>query len=102
MKEYELMTIFPQDEEKSKKGREAVTEILKANSAEIVKEDLFGDRKLPYVLVNKTDNTKLTAGRFVLFTIKLNPDKVASISKSFKITPHLLKHMFVALEEKVA
>lgn len=102
MKEYELMAIFPQDDEKSKKGRETVAEILKANSAEIVKEELFGDRKLPYTLINKTDNTKLNAGRFVLYTIKLNPDKVATIGKSFKITPHLLKHMFVALEEKVA
>lgn len=100
MKKYELMAIFPQDEEKSKEGRAAVVAALKENGAEIEKEDLYGDRTLPYVLIDKTDNSKLKAGRFILYTLKLNPDKVAPITKTFKITAHLLKHMFVSLEEK--
>lgn len=100
MQEYELMVIFPQDEEKSKKGHDSVVEVLKSNGAEVAKDELFGDRALPYICINKTDNTKLKAGRFYLFTLKLNPDRVNSISKTFQITPHLVKHMFVALDEE--
>lgn len=100
MKEYELMTIFPQDEEKSKQGREAVSKVLKENGAEIENEAVFADRNLPYVLIDRTDNSKLKAGRFVLYMVKVNPDKVSVIANTFKITAHLLKYMFVAVDEK--
>ena len=53
-----------------------------------------GDRDLTYEV------KKCTRGRFVLFTLKLNPDKIQEIDKSFKITANLLKYLFVKLEEK--
>ena len=61
---------------------------------EIEKEEPFGDRDLTYEV------KKCTRGRFVLFTLKLNPDKIQEIDKSFKITANLLKYLFVKLEEK--
>lgn len=94
------MTIFPQDEDKSKQGRDAVSKVLKENGAEIENESVFGDRNLPYMLIDRTDNSKLKTGRFVLYMVKVNPDKVSPIANTFKITPHLLKHMFVAVEQK--
>ena len=39
MKKYELMTIYPLDDEKSKKGAEDVRNTLASFSAEIEKED---------------------------------------------------------------
>lgn len=94
MRKYELMTIFPLDEEKSKKALEDVRKVLTDFGAEIEKEEPFGDRDLTYEV------KKSTRGRFVLFTLKLNPDKIQEIDKSFKITANLLKYLFVKLEEK--
>lgn len=93
MRKYELMTIFPLDEEKSSKSKAAVREVLTSFGAEIEKEELFGDRDLTYEIA------KQKRGRFILFTLKLNPDKISEIDKSFKITPDLLKYLFVKLEE---
>ena len=94
MRNYELMTIFPLDEEKSKKAAEDVRNVLKEFGAEIEKEEAFGDRDLTYEV------KKQKRGRFVSFTLKLNPDKIQSIDKSFKITQNLLKYLFVKIEEK--
>lgn len=94
MRKYELMTIFPLDEEKSKKANEDVRNVLKEFGAEIEKEEAFGDRDLTYEV------KKQNRGRFVLFTLKLNPDKIQEIDKSFKITQNLLKYLFVKIEEK--
>ena len=94
MRKYELMTIFPLDEEKSKKASEEVRSTLTSFGAEIEEEKLFGDRDLTYE-VNKEKR-----GRFVLFTLKLNPSKITEIDKAFKIQMNLLKYLFVKLEEK--
>ncbi len=94
MRKYELMTIFPLDEEKSKKATDEVRETLKSFGAEIEKEDLFGDRDLTYEV------KKQKKGRFILFTLKLNPSKITEIDKAFKIQSNLLKYLFVKLEEK--
>ena len=88
MRKYELMAIFPLDEEKAKKGAEDVKSVLTNFGAEIEKEDLFGDR-----------DAKQKKGRFVLFNLKLNPDKITEIDKMFKINMNLLKYQFVRLEE---
>ena len=94
MRKYELMTIFPLDEEKSKKAAEEVRSTLTSFGAEIEEEKLFGDRDLTYE-VNKEKR-----GRFVLFTLKLYPSKITEIDKAFKIQMNLLKYLFVKLEEK--
>ena len=43
---------------------------------------------------------KQKRGRFVLFTLKLNPGKITEIDRAFKIQANLLKYLFVKLEEK--
>ena len=110
MRKYELMTIFPLDEEKSSKGKEAVRNILTSFGAEIEKEELFGDRDPTVAFrrlttgAKKADDTyevaKQKRGRFFLFTLSLNPGKISEIDGAFKITPDLLKYLFVKLEEK--
>ena len=94
MRKYELMTTFPLDEEKSKKATEEVRNTLTQFGAEIEKEELFGDRDLTYEV------EKQKRGRFVLFTLKLNPGKITEIDRAFKIQANLLKYLFVKLEEK--
>ena len=94
MRKYELMTIFPLDEDKYKKGSDAVRAVLSQFGAEIEKEEPFGDRDLTYVV------KKQKRGRFVLFNIKVNPGKLAEIDTQFKLNPELIKYMFVQIEEK--
>ena len=94
MKKYELMTIFPLEEEKSKKGAEDVKGTLTKFGAEIEEEKQFGDRDLTYEI------KKQKRGRFVLYTMKLNPSKITEIDKEFKINMNLLKYQFVRIDEK--
>lgn len=94
MKKYELMTIYPLDDEKSKKGAEDVKNALTNFGAEITEEKHFGDRDLTYTI------NKQKKGRFYLYTMKLNPSKIVEIEKIFKINMNLLKYQFVRLDEK--
>ena len=93
MRKYELMTIFPLDEEKSKKAAEEVRSTLTSFGAEIEEEKVFGDRDLTYEI------KKQKKGHFVLFTLKLNPSKIAELDNTFKINVNLLKYQFVKLED---
>ena len=93
MKKYELMTIYPMDDEKSKKGAEDVKSTLSNYGAEVTEEKLYGERDLAYII------KKQRKGRFYLYTLNLNPGKVVEIEKEFKINQNLLKYQFVRLDE---
>ncbi len=93
MRKYELMTIFPLDEDRSKKGLEAVRQVLSQFGAEIAKEEPFGDRDLT------SEIKKQKKGRFVLMNVNVNPGKIAEISTQLKLNNDLLKYMFVLIEE---
>ncbi len=94
MKKYELMTIYPIDDEKSKKGADDLKSTLTKFGAEIEEEKPFGDRDLTYEI------QKQRKGRFILYTMKLNPGKITEIDKEFKINTNILKYQFVRLDEK--
>lgn len=94
MKKYELMTIYPMDEEKSKKGAEDVKSVLLNFGAEITDEKPFGDRDLTYEI------NRQKKGHFVLYTLKMNPSKITDVDASFKLNTNLLKYQFVKLDEK--
>lgn len=102
MNEYELIAIFPIDKEKAKVGQDSVKATLSTFGATISKEEPFGDRDLAYTLINKQDNQKEKRGHYLLFTLKVNPDKIADITNAFKITPNLLKYMFVKKQKSAA
>ena len=80
MRKYELMTIFPLEEEKSKVGLETLRADLASFGAEIEK--------------------KQKRGHFVLFTLKLNPAKIIELDGKFKFNNNLLKYLFVLIESK--
>ncbi|MCQ2588862.1 MAG: 30S ribosomal protein S6 [Treponema sp.] len=94
MKKYELMTIYPLEDEKSKKGAEEVKSTLAKFGAEIEAEKVFGDRDLTYEI------KKNRKGHFVLTTLKINPAKLVEVEKEFKINQNILKYQFVKLDEK--
>ena len=93
MRKYELMTIFPIEEEKYNAGLNTLRTTLGEFGVEIEKEELFGDRDLCYEV------KKQKRGRFVLLNIKANPAKIVDINRQFKLNPELLKCMFVKIDE---
>ncbi|MDR1955305.1 MAG: 30S ribosomal protein S6 [Treponema sp.] len=92
MRRYELTVIFPLEEDQHKAGREQVLADLVAHGGEIEKTDEIGDRDLAYEI------KKRKRGRYVLFTLKLDPVKVAVLDRIFKLNAHILKYLFVTLE----
>ncbi len=93
MRKYELMTIFPIEEEKYNAGLNSLRTTLGEFGVEIEKEEPFGDRDLCYEV------KKQKRGRFVLLNIKANPAKIVDINRQFKLNPELLKCMFVKIDE---
>ena len=96
MRQYELMTIYPLEEDKYKAGLETLKADLANFGAEIEKEEPYGDRDLTYEVKRQK------RGRFVLLTIKANPSKIVEMDAQFKFNNNLLKYLFVLVEEKNA
>jgi small subunit ribosomal protein S6 len=93
MRQYELVAIFPSEEEFFKQGKEAVSAELARQGAEIVKEDDMGDRPFTYPIQKKE------RGHYWLFTIKIAPDKIILAEKVFKLDTNVLKYLFVRKDE---
>ena len=96
MKKYELMTIYPIEEDKFKDGTEKVNAVLAQFGATVEKEESYGDRDLAYEI------NRVKRGRFVLFTVKANPAKITEINTQFHLNNNLLKSLFVKIDDKEA
>ena len=94
MRQYELVAIFPMEEDKHKEGREKLLTDLANNGVEIVKTDELGEKDLAYEI------KKAKRGRYVLFTIKADPAKIVNLDKIFKLNSNLLKYLFVNIENR--
>ncbi|MDR1373705.1 MAG: 30S ribosomal protein S6 [Treponema sp.] len=92
MRLYELMVIFPLEEDQYQVGRDLLLSELQANGAEIEKTDEIGDRDLAYEV------KKRRRGRYVLFTLKLDPAALTALDRIFKLNANLLKYLFVRME----
>jgi small subunit ribosomal protein S6 len=93
MRRYELMVIFPLEEDQHAAGRENLLRDFTANGVEIEKTDEIGERDLAYEV------KKRKRGKYALFTIKADPAKIASLDRIFKLNAHLLKYLFVKIED---
>jgi len=93
MRRYELMVIFPLEEDQHQAGRERFLSDLAANGVEIEKTDETGDRDLAYEI------KKRKRGKYVLFTVKAEPAKITSLDRAFKLNANLLKYLFVKIED---
>lgn len=93
MRKYELMTVFPIEEDQFKQGIEAVRSALAEFSVQLDSEEQFGDRDLTYEIKKKTK------GRYVLFNIHAEPDKIVHIDRQFKLNQNLLTFLFIKTDE---
>jgi small subunit ribosomal protein S6 len=93
MRQYELTVIYPLEEDQYQSGKETVLADLSAQTAEIVKTDELGDRDLAYEI------KKRRRGRYILYTLKLDPVKLTELDRIFKLNANILRYMFVRIEE---
>ena len=92
MRKYELVALFPSEEELFRQGKEAVVAELSKQGAHDVKEEDMGDRLLAYE-IKKRDR-----GHYVLFTMDFDPQKIVPAERAFKLNQNLLKYLFVRAE----
>ena len=93
MRQYELMVIFPLEEDQFKTGKETVLADLAAHGAEIQKTDEIGDKDLAYEI------KKRKRGRYLLFTLSADPAKITTLDRVFKLNANILRYLFVKIEE---
>lgn len=94
MRKYELMVVFPLEEDQYAPGIEGVKKTLADFGAQVVGEDPYGDRELTYEIKGRT------RGRYVLFTINAAPEKIIEMDRQFKLNENILNFLFVRIEEK--
>lgn len=93
MRQYELVAIFPSEDDLFRLGKEAVSaELAKVGAAEVKEEDM-GDRQLAYT-IRKRDR-----GHYILYTMSLAPQQVLPLERAFKLFPNLLKYLLVKVED---
>ena len=93
MRKYELMTVFPVEEDSYKPGMEALHSILADFGVQIISEEPFGDRDLAYEIKKKRK------GRYVLFNIEADPSKMIELDKKFKLITQMLAYLFIRVEQ---
>jgi small subunit ribosomal protein S6 len=88
------MAIFPTEEDLHKTGRAKLLADLGSGGVEIEKTDEMGDRDLAYEIM------KRRRGKYALFTIKTDPEKITGFDRIFKLNSNLLKYLFVRMDDR--
>jgi small subunit ribosomal protein S6 len=89
MKTYELVCAFRIKEGQDVAGIEAVKKILTDAKAAITSEEDMGDRELAYEI------DKESRGRYRLFNIDLDQEKIPRIEDALKLRKEILRYLFV-------
>jgi small subunit ribosomal protein S6 len=89
---YEVVCIFPVNEEQFGRGKEFIKSEFQKNNSTLVKEEDMGERDLTYP-IKKQDR-----GHYYFFEAEIAPDLINSLDKAFKLNNDLLKYLFVKKE----
>jgi small subunit ribosomal protein S6 len=92
MRQYELVTILPSEDDMFRQGKESVTGLLAQFGATDVVETDMGDRPLAYEIKKKQ------RGHYLLHTSNLDPQNVVPLEKAIKLSPNILKYLLVKVE----
>ncbi len=93
MRQYELVAVLNSEEDQFKAGKQAVAELLAQFKATDVKEDDMGDRPLAYPIAKKM------RAHYVLYRMNMEPNAIATLERAIKLSPSILKHLVVKIEE---
>ncbi len=85
---YEL-TVILRINEALESNREKVKTILQKNGVNIVSEDVWGNRRLAYMLDGQND------GNYTLTNIESPPEAIQKITNEFRLNSDILRHLFV-------
>jgi small subunit ribosomal protein S6 len=83
------MAIFPIEDGPQKESRELLQQELTNAGALIEKTDEIGDRDLAYEI------GKHKRGKYVLYTLKLDPAKITALDRAFHLNANLIRYLFV-------
>lgn len=91
MANYEMMVIIDPTlwEADSKSEIATISKILTDNSAKIVKEDVWGDKKLAYK-INGSER-----GNYILFHLEMNGENIKKINGLLNLEKSVWRYMFV-------
>ena len=94
MANYEMMLIVNPtlSEEDRNTSIDSLKGVLKKYSAKILKEDIWGDKKLAYK-INKSDR-----GYYLLLDLDLDWKNIKDISKEINLEINIWRYMFVKKE----
>ncbi len=93
MRQYELVAVLNSEDELYKAGKQAIADLLSQHKAIEVKEEDMGDRPLAYSIKKKT------RGHYMLYRMNLEPASVLSLERAIKLSPTILKHLIVKVED---
>ena len=97
MKNYELTVVFHPDLEMNiDPALDKVKQILEANHAKIISEEVDGKKRLAYK-INKQD-----FGLYYYFDLELPPEAPAKISGAFNIAEEIIRYLLVTKDERKA
>ncbi len=88
-----LYIIFPELEATLSKITVDVKEIIEKSGGEIVKEEIWGQRRLAYPIQKKEN------GIYILLYFKINPTGVSKIESFFRLNNEVMRHMILAVDE---
>ena len=94
-KDYELMVIYSPklSSEEAERENETALNLIRENSGEIIKTDVWGRRYLAYSI------NKLNEGYYYLNFFKLESTAVKNLKKVYNINENILRYMIVAKDE---
>ncbi len=93
MRTYEFTVILKPNDEETVKGREVITHAFEEHGVQITKEEDLGIKFLAYP-IKKTDK-----GHYVYFELEAEPDTIAVLDRTFKLSTLVLKYLFVKKEK---
>ncbi len=93
MRTYEFISIFNTKEDNYAVGLKAVKELLQKNGVEISSDEDMGDKLLAYPV------KKEERGHYHLFVLNAAPESLIKIDEDLKLTPSVLKSLFVKKEK---
>ena len=97
MKNYELTVVFHPDLEMNiDPALDKVKQILKANKANIINEEVDGKKRLAYKIGQQD------FGLYYYFDLELPPEAPAKISSSFNIADEIIRYLLVTTDERKA
>lgn len=89
MNKYEVTFIFYSEDERFKKGLDAVKAELEKINAVIQKEEDLGNRELAYLI------SKESRAHYIYFELEADPLKIEGITKNFNLNVDILKYIFI-------